>query len=347
MKNIVRCFFTAVLAGVLVISLGLFASPNQFNPSSFSQMQWLGGFINSPAMELFGGLWALETGDPAQPPLELLGAAVSEVPDPPKNGDNHNFRNNVPETDVNDTTVDNAISKEQSQLSGKTGSESTQAPERNTVENESSLPKPVKTAYLTFDDGPSEAVTLQILDTLKEHQIKATFFVMGSRVESHPWIVQRALAEGHGIGNHTYTHHYQKVYASPEAFLNEVNQCANVLDSVIGFTPRIFRAPGGSNFKMTSTYAERLWADNYQYYDWNVCPGDAMPIAKSARTLIDNTLRQAHGKNRIIVLLHDASNMRSTAEALPEIIKGLRDMGFTFAVITPETNPIQFKLKNS
>ena len=337
MKNKVRCFFTALLAGVLVISLGLFAPPEQDIFSSFNQMQRLSSFINSQTMEFFGGIWAFETGNPAQPPLELLGTAVSEVNTPPQDKDSHNPQNTNLEADK---AASNTNDKGTAAFSGIIGPEPAMAQEESKP-----VAPPVKTAYLTFDDGPSEAVTLQILDTLKEHQVKATFFVLGSRVEGHPWIVQRALAEGHGIGNHTYTHRYQKIYASPDAFISEVNQCANALYSAIGFQPQIFRAPGGSNFRMTKTYAKMLWADNYEYYDWNVCPGDAMPVAKSARTLIDNTLRQAHGKSRIIVLLHDAPNMRSTAEALPEIIKGLREMGFTFAVITPETIPIQFKLK--
>lgn len=337
MKNKARCFFTALLAGVLVISLGLFAPPNQLNPSSFSQLQRLSVFLSSQAIKITGGFLALEI-SPDVPPLELLGAPVTGVSAPAKDNNPH-IQNN---SSGADETASQILNKEPANLSGIIGPEPAMAQE----ENEPAAP-PVKTAYLTFDDGPSEAVTLQILDTLKEHQVKATFFVLGSRVESHPWIVQRALAEGHGIGNHTYTHRYQKIYANPDAFISEVNQCSNALHAAIGFQPRIFRAPGGSNFRMTKSYAEKLWADNYQYYDWNVCPGDAAPVAKSARTLIDNTLRQAHGKNRIIVLLHDAPNMRSTAEALPEIIKGLREMGFTFAVITPETIPIQFKLKNS
>jgi len=90
-------------------------------------------------------------------------------------------------------------------------------------------------------------------------------------------------------------------------------------------------------------YIKRLRDEGYQYYDWNVCPGDAEGSYRSAQTLIANTLKQAKGKDRIIVLLHDAPGKRSTAEALPAIIEGLKEMGFTFAAISPDTEPIQFR----
>ncbi|NLK52347.1 MAG: polysaccharide deacetylase [Syntrophomonadaceae bacterium] len=199
-----------------------------------------------------------------------------------------------------------------------------------------------KIAYLTFDDGPSEAVTLKILDTAKAYQIKLTFFVLGSKVEKKPEIVQRAVSEGHTIGNHSYSHHYRTIYKSAENLMSEINQCAEILEATIGFRPTIFRAPGGSRPFLSPEFIEQLTTAGYQYYDWNVCPGDSVGKPKPTQTLIDNVLKQAQGKDRIMVLLHDSPNMHNTAEALPAIIEGLQEMGFTFAPITSTTEPIQF-----
>ncbi len=81
-----------------------------------------------------------------------------------------------------------------------------------------------KRAFLTFDDGPS-SVTPTILDTLKQENIKASFFVLGSRVEALPETVKRIYEEGHYIANHGYSHSYSAIYSSPQAVLDEFNQC--------------------------------------------------------------------------------------------------------------------------
>jgi peptidoglycan/xylan/chitin deacetylase (PgdA/CDA1 family) len=203
--------------------------------------------------------------------------------------------------------------------------------------------KPAKVAYLTFDDGPSLDVTPRILEIVAEHRIPVTFFVLGRQVASHPEIVQQALNAGHAIGNHSYTHRYNEIYRTEDSLMWEINRCGDVLVEAIGFRPSIFRAPGGSNPFLKKQYIRRLIEEGYQYYDWNVCPGDAEGSYKSAQSLIANTLKQAKGKDRIIVLLHDAPGKRSTAEALPAIIEGLKEMGFAFAAITPDTEPIQFR----
>ena len=80
-----------------------------------------------------------------------------------------------------------------------------------------------KVAYLTFDDGPSKNITPLILDALREQDVKATFFVLGSRVKSNPDLIKREYNEGHYIANHGYTHEYSKIYSSEEATLDEYN----------------------------------------------------------------------------------------------------------------------------
>lgn len=90
-----------------------------------------------------------------------------------------------------------------------------------------------KKAYLTFDDGPSGNVTPQILDILNREGIKATFFLLGSRVELYPEIVKREYEEGHYIANHGYSHVYTNIYSSPNAVLDEYNRAEARIKSVI------------------------------------------------------------------------------------------------------------------
>jgi len=309
MNNGVRCFLTALLTGILVMSIGLFEPISiQLNPKTV--------YISPQETNL--------STEPLTP--EII---INKDFEPPQI--------ELKVDPIPNDKVDNKVNVKELIGAGEALAAGLDEP---------ILSDPPKIAYLTFDDGPSEAITPKILDTLNEYQVKATFFVIGSWAKRNPELIQRAVKEGHAIGNHTYSHQYKNVYRNTDNFMNEVNACEDVLTEIIGLKPTIFRAPGGSNLYLTDNYIDRLIEANYQYYDWNVCPGDATPIPKSARTLVDIAIRQARDKTRIIVLLHDAPNMRSTAEALPDIIKGLKNMGFSFEVITPETEPIQFNHKH-
>ena len=99
--------------------------------------------------------------------------------------------------------------------------------------------------YLTFDDGPSTVVTNRILDTLAEENVKAAFFIVGERVPGREETLRRIAREGHTLGVHSMTHRYREIYASPEAFLNDVNGCAEVIRKTTGVEPKFYRFPGG------------------------------------------------------------------------------------------------------
>ena len=92
-----------------------------------------------------------------------------------------------------------------------------------------------KIAYLTFDDGPSKKCTPKILDILKKNNIKATFFVIGERVNKNPEIIKRAYEEGHYIANHTYSHLAKKIYISKESFYNEIQQTEKSIGNAIRY----------------------------------------------------------------------------------------------------------------
>lgn len=105
-----------------------------------------------------------------------------------------------------------------------------------------------KRAFLTFDDGPSKN-TKEILDILKENDIKATFFVLGCQVEVFPETTKRIYDEGHYIANHGYSHIYSSIYQSAEQVLTEFNQCNQIVANTIGvpeYNSHLFRFPGGS-----------------------------------------------------------------------------------------------------
>lgn len=201
------------------------------------------------------------------------------------------------------------------------------------------------TVYLTFDDGPS-ARTDEVLATLAEKNVKATFFVVGHTDEADFERMRQIVAQGHTIGMHSYSHDYQKIYASVEAFLADFYRNFNQIRSVTGVTPTAFRFPGGSvngyNKAVRKAIVAEMERRGFVPYDWNVTSGDA--AAGGARTdqVFGNIVNQSIGKPRCIVLCHDSAPKRTTASALGSVIDELRTMGFGFAPITPTVRPYLF-----
>lgn len=194
-----------------------------------------------------------------------------------------------------------------------------------------------KRVFLTFDDGPSKKVTLPILDLLQQENIKATFFVLGSRAELNPDIVKREYEEGHYIANHGYSHTYSKIYSSVDAVLEEYYKTEETIKNAIGdseYTSLLFRFPGGSTggkYKQIKQEAkERLKENSIAYVDWNVLTGDAEGGKKSVEQLVSRIYETIGNKNSIVILMHDAGDKTTTYEALPQIIQSLRDNGYEF-----------------
>ncbi len=195
-----------------------------------------------------------------------------------------------------------------------------------------------KTAYLTFDDGPDDEVTVTVLDILAENNVKATFYVTGINAATYPDTVRRMVAEGHAVGNHSYDHDYDRLYMSPDAFLYEMVQTDEILHDILGFRPLILRAPGGTFSHFTSEYEACLEENGYVEHDWNVSIADTAPGNPTAQDFIDNVIAQtADGKESAIILMHSSSGHQETAKALPEIIRVLRENGYRFGVVTPMT----------
>lgn len=204
---------------------------------------------------------------------------------------------------------------------------------------------PNKTAYLTFDDGPSGNTDI-ILQTLQEENVKATFFVVGTDNAGNLARMRRIVQEGHTIGMHSYSHSYKKIYASVEAFLKDMYQVFNLIKDTTGVTPTCFRFPGGS----INSYNKAVYKDikaemirrGFVPYDWNVSSGDASTTKYTPEQLTGHVLNGIGSKSRIIVLMHDSSSKENTAQAVRQIIIGIREKGFIFAPLDYQTKPILF-----
>lgn len=193
-----------------------------------------------------------------------------------------------------------------------------------------------KRVFLTFDDGPSETVTPVVLDTLKKENIKATFFLLGSRVELNPELVKREYNEGHYLASHGYSHVYSQIYASPQSVIDEYNRSVTAIRNAIGeqeYNPHLFRYPGGywgGKYAEVKKQAKQLLDENdILHIDWNALTSDAAG-AKTTEQFIAELEKTVPKHNSIVVLMHDAGNKQATANALPTIIKYFRDRGFEF-----------------
>ena len=193
-----------------------------------------------------------------------------------------------------------------------------------------------KRVFLTFDDGPSRTVTPVVLDTLKSENIKATFFLLGSRVELDPDLVKREYDEGHYIASHGYSHVYSQIYATPQSVLDEYNKSVTAIRNAIGeqeYNPHLFRFPGGywgGKYAEVKKQAEQILEQNdVLHIDWNALTSDAAG-AKTTEQFIAELEKTVPKHNSVVVLMHDAGNKQATANALPTIIKYFRDQGFEF-----------------
>ena len=193
------------------------------------------------------------------------------------------------------------------------------------------LPGGPRQIALTFDDGPSEPYTGEILDVLKANHIHATFFLCGSAAERYPDLVRRIKAEGHEIGNHTYSHPWLYLM-NRDKIAGEIDRTQDVLERISGARPRLFRPPYGVRwFSLWPILRER----NLTLVLWSMRGYGGSGAEGIARTALDQL--QPGG----ILLLHDGFEAKPAAEvdrsdtvrALPAIIAGARKAGYSFALL--------------
>lgn len=218
-------------------------------------------------------------------------------------------------------------------------------PEETSVEEENS-----KIVYLTFDDGPSSN-TNAILDILKEYNVKATFFVNGKTDEISKEGYKRIVEEGHTLAMHSYTHVYKEVYASKEAFLEDVYRLQNYLFDLTGTKPIYYRFPGGSSNTISEMdmqiFIQALHEEGMEYFDWNVANGDGGNKELTTDQILTNVWNDIPKYEHSMILMHDSVQKGFTIEALPEMIKQLQEAGYTILPIDDTTPLIQHIRDNS
>lgn len=187
------------------------------------------------------------------------------------------------------------------------------------------LIKKDKVIALTFDDGPWPTFTTQVLNILKQNNIKATFFVVGQNAKNYPDMLKRIVNDGHTIGNHTWHHWYH--HMSPQAAAFEVDKTTNIINEITGVKTTLFRPPGGI---MTNGVAAYARSQKYTLVMWSSDSVDynRPPVAR----LISNVMSGVGSGG--IVLLHDGGGDRvRTVQSLPQIISTLKKQGYRFVTV--------------
>ena len=185
-----------------------------------------------------------------------------------------------------------------------------------------------KVIYLTFDAGYENGCTSKILDILKKHQVPAAFFLVGNYIQSNPDLVQRMVAEGHTVGNHTMHHYDMSKISDQAAFQKELEDLEKLYYDVTGQEmEKFYRPPQGTysekNLEMAKELGYKTVFWSLAYVDWN---NDDQPTAEYA---FSKLLPRTH--DGMVVLLHSTS--ATNAEILDELLTKWKEMGYEFAPI--------------
>ncbi|MEZ2238614.1 polysaccharide deacetylase family protein [Microcoleus sp.] len=204
---------------------------------------------------------------------------------------------------------------------------------KGTTLRQAKLDSRQKAIALTFDDGPWPTTTVQILDILKQNNIKGTFFWVGRYLQVYPELGKKVAQAGHAIGNHTWNHQYIKY--NEEGAAREIDRTTSLIEELTGIRTYMFRPPGGILNNGLAAYAQKK---NYTVVMWSA---DSLDWRTATQSLMENVMRQANSGG--IVLMHDGGGNRSkTVEALPNIIAKLKKEGYTFVTV-PELLEMEAK----
>nr|WP_138493172.1 polysaccharide deacetylase family protein [Paenibacillus pinistramenti] len=192
------------------------------------------------------------------------------------------------------------------------------------------VPTTDKVVALTFDDGPDPEKTPAILNLLKQYDAKATFFVVGNRVEQYPDILLEEFREGHEIGNHTYKHTYFNMIKNARTMPEEISRTEDSIFALTGQRTTLFRPPGGYynsqliDYTKSHGYLAVLWSWHQDTRDW-ARPG--------VGRITDKVLRNLHSGD--IILMHDhVEHSLQTVEALRIILPELKKRGYECVTVT-------------
>jgi len=190
------------------------------------------------------------------------------------------------------------------------------------------IPGRAKTVYLTFDDGPIPEATPWVLDVLREHNIKATFFCIGDNIQKHPDTFQQVIADGHTIGNHTFNH-LSGWNTDNETYVANFEKCEKTIEEKYSGTAKLFRPPYG---KIKNAQAKVVRQRGYKIIMWDVLSADFDQSITPQQCLQNVTQNVSNGS---IIIFHDSIKASVNLRyALPEAIKYLKKNNYEFGVIT-------------
>jgi peptidoglycan-N-acetylglucosamine deacetylase len=178
---------------------------------------------------------------------------------------------------------------------------------------------------MTFDDGPSPETTPRLLDILKQRNIKVTFFMIGQNAQANPAIVQRILAEGHEIGNHSWTHP-QLSKLSDDRVTEEITKTQAAIKDACGYTPVLLRPPYGAITARQKEWIERQFG--LSVIIWSVDPFD---WKRPGASVIEQRIL-AGARPGAIILSHDIH--KQTVDAMPATLDALAAKGFKFVTVS-------------
>ena len=199
-----------------------------------------------------------------------------------------------------------------------------------------------KIVFLTFDDGPSTTNTPEVLNILKKHDVKATFFIKGSSLESEgaDKILKRTFDEGHSIAHHSYSHDYSHLYPNRslnlDNFVGELEKTDAVFKEVLGekFSTNVVRCPGGHmSWKNMDELDVYLDNNNMVSIDWNALNADAEGPKKDAEGLYNHAVKTSEGKEIVVLLMHDMYGKENTVNSLDKLINYYKENGYSFKML--------------
>lgn len=206
--------------------------------------------------------------------------------------------------------------------------------------------------YLTFDDGPSKSSTPKVLEILSRKKVKATFFVI-NHSSSLDYLIKQEHDAGHTVALHSYTHNYAKIYASQDAYFNDLYSIRDKVKRITGEEVNIIRFPGGTSNTVSRKYQKGIMSSlskevvnrGFTYFDWNVSSGDAGG-AKNSTDVYNNVINGLKPNRANVVLMHDFENNTKTINALEDIIDYGLANGYIFDKIEVTTNPVRHRANN-
>lgn len=331
-----HCFLVAivvstislVLFGIIMIKLsemGIFDDTNTTMASvDENQSQWLDIFKNNA------------------PEIELLGDSVVKL----DNIDNYEEPGYTAEDDVDGNLTD-SVQTELTKINDYNYqmSYTVQDSAGNVTTKTRDIRVIIGIVCLTFDDGPSNEITPQILDILQEKGVNATFFVNGYS-EDKAELIEREAEEGNVVGFHGYSHEYSEIYSDINTLMTNFYKIEELVYQTIGKDSKLIRFPGGASNTISKEYCEgimtiavqRVTEEGYIYVDWNIDSNDAGSDAQNSEAIYSNVVQGLEPSRTNVVLMHDRAEKQATADALPNIIDYCIENGYDIQTITSETS---------